>query len=63
MDFSVTVGNWEKERIFLPLPGIETRTLGLPARSLVTVPTELHGIPNDKMTPIPVAVRSKRKDC
>jgi hypothetical protein len=39
--FSVTVGNWEKERIFLPLPGIETRTLGRPARSLVTVPAEL----------------------
>jgi len=26
MGFSVTVGNWEK-RIFLPLPGIETRFL------------------------------------
>jgi hypothetical protein len=38
--FSVTVGKWEKW-ILLPLPRIEPRFLGRPARSLVTVPTEL----------------------
>jgi hypothetical protein len=36
---SVLFGAEEK---FLPLPGIETIFLGLPAHSLVTIPTALH---------------------
>lgn len=51
------------EKICCPLPGIEPRIHGCPVCSLVTVPTELYGIPNDKLTPIPVAVWSKGKDC
>ena len=53
----------EKRKIYCPLPAIEPRIHGCPVRGLVTVPTELHGNPNEKMTPIPVAVPFKGKDC
>jgi hypothetical protein len=35
----------DMKRKFLPLPGLELRTLGLPACSVVAIPTELSLLP------------------
>jgi hypothetical protein len=59
----ISLDIYEKRKICCTLPGIEPRIHGYPVRSLVTVPTKIYGIPNDKMIPIPATVRSKVKDC
>ena len=38
--------------MFLPLPGIEPRFLGCPARGVVTILTELHRLLSFRLSPI-----------